>query len=148
MQRFLDYLREDEERKEGKLLHITHAEDHPLLSGEKGFHKTMGVLLHAHNHIKAKHNNDTLTMKHDGSPAVVYGHHPENGKFFVATKSAWNSKPKLNYSHADVEKHHGHSPGLVKKLKDALDHIPKIAPKKGVYQGDLLYSHEDKHEHA
>ena len=148
MKTFTSFLNEEDEHKKGKLLHITHLEDHPLLSGEHGFHHAMGALMHTHNHIKAKHNNDTLAMKHDGSPSLVYGHHPENGKFFVASKSAFNKTPKLNYTHDDVEKNHGHSPGLVKKLKDALDHIPKIAPKKGVYQGDMLYSHEDKHEHG
>ncbi len=33
-----------------------------------------------------------LTTKYDGSPAIVYGHHPENSKFFVASKFGM-SKP-------------------------------------------------------
>jgi hypothetical protein len=30
----------------------------------------------------------SVTDKADGAPSIVYGHHPETGKFFVATKSA------------------------------------------------------------
>jgi hypothetical protein len=82
-------------------------------------------------------------MKHDGSPSIVYGHHPENGKFFVATKSAFNKTPKINYTEKDIETNHGHAPGLVEKLKSALQHLPKIAPKSGVFQGDVLHSGTD-----
>jgi len=82
-------------------------------------------------------------MKYDGSPSIVYGHNPENNKFFVASKSAFNKNPKLNYTPEDIEKNHGHAPGLVEKLKAGLEHLPKIAPKKGVYQGDVMYTHND-----
>ncbi len=77
------------------------------------------------------------------SPSLVLGHHPENGKYFVASKSAFNKNPKLNYTHADIEKNHGHAPGLVEKLKSALDHGHKILPKHGVFQGDVLHSGTD-----
>ena len=77
------------------------------------------------------------------SPSVVFGYHPENGKFFVASKSAFNATPKLNYTPEDIEKNHGHAPGLVSKLKAALQHLPKVTPKKGVYQGDFMYHKDD-----
>jgi hypothetical protein len=82
-------------------------------------------------------------MKYDGSPSIVFGHHPKTGKFFVASKSAFNKNPKINYTHKDIEKHHGHAPGLVSKLKTALTHLPKVAPKHGVYQGDVMHTRED-----
>jgi hypothetical protein len=85
-------------------------------------------------------------MKYDGSPSIVFGHHPETGKFFVASKSAFNKNPKINYTEKDIEKNHGHAPGLVSKLKDSLSHLKKVSPKKGVYQGDLMFSGEDKKE--
>ncbi len=81
------------------------------------------------------------------SPSVVFGHNPENGKFFVASKSAFNVNPKLNYTPEDVEKNHGHAPGLVEKLKHALEHLPKVTPKNGVYQGDMMYTPGDVHTH-
>jgi hypothetical protein len=85
-------------------------------------------------------------MKYDGSPSLDFGHHPKTKKFFVASKSAFNKNPKINYTNNDIEKNHGHAPGLVEKLKHALEHLPKVAPKKGVYQGDVMFSGEDKKE--
>lgn len=81
------------------------------------------------------------------SPSVILGHHPTTGKFFVASKSAFNKDPKINYTHEDIERNHGHAPGLVEKLKAALDHGHKILPKTGVFQGDVLHagSHDMKH---
>jgi len=144
MHTFLHYLKESDE---GKLKHITHVEDHPLQKGHEGFEHAFGTLMKAHEHMKnGKHDSD-LTMKYDGSPAVVFGHHPKTGKFFVASKSAFNVNPKINHTHEDIEKNHGHSPGLAQKLHSALDHLPKVTPKKGVYQGDLMYTHEDLHHH-
>jgi hypothetical protein len=128
---------------DGKLKHITHAEDWPILNGSKGFKHAVDTLNHAHNHIKSGGKSSALTMKYDGSPALVFGHHPETGKFFVATKSAFNKNPKINYTDKDIEKNHGHAPGLAAKLHSALKHLNKIAPKTGVYQGDLMFSDND-----
>ena len=130
-----------------QLKHIHHAEDRPLLHGSKGFEHTHSALTHAHEHMVAGKHDTSLTMKYDGSPSVVFGHHPTTNKFFVATKSAFNKNPKLNYSDSDIEANHGHAPGLVSKLKSALHHLPKVAPKKGVYQGDLLHTPEDHVHH-
>jgi len=141
---------EDAEQTGGeKLKHIEHLEDHPINDGAKGFDHAVGALEKVKHHILQNKNDSDLTMKHDGSPSLVYGHHPDNGKFFVASKSAFNKSPKINYTDKDIEKNHGHAPGLVDKLKAALHHIPKIVPKKGVFQGDMLYSPGDvKHENG
>ena len=144
-QNFLLEKAEVSDEAEGeKLKHIEHLEDHPINDGAKGFEHAIGALEQAHHHIIAGSHDSSLTMKHDGSPSIVYGHHPETGKFFVASKSAFNKNPKINYTPADVIKNHGHAPGLVEKLTHALTHLPKIAPKQGVYQGDVLFSGNDK----
>jgi len=152
MKSFLTYLKEEKDAlghgsnakdDPQQLKHIHHAEDRPLMHGAGGFEHARGSLLQAHEHMKAGHHNTNLTMKYDGSPSVVFGHHPKSGKFFVASKSAFNKDPKLNYSHADIQKNHGHAPGLVTKLSAALEHLPKVAPNQGVYQGDLMHSHGD-----
>ena len=141
---FKDFLTEGAPAEEGaKLKHITHAEDRPLFHGADGFNHAYNALHGAHFHTKQGMNSNKLTMKYDGSPSLVYGHHPETGKFFVASKSAFNKNPKLNYTPEDVEKNHGHAPGLVEKLKAALEHAPKIAPKKGVFQGDVMFTKPD-----
>ena len=142
---FLSFLKEETQEVGGKLKHIHHAEDRPLFHGAKGFEHARDALNSAHNHIKSGGHSSQLTMKYDGSPAVVFGHHPETGKFFVASKSAFNVNPKINYTEKDIEKNHGHAPGLVAKLKDAL-HLKKVTPKKGVYQGDIMFGHDDKKE--
>lgn len=130
-----------------KLTHIHHAEDRPLLHGKEGFSHAHGALMNAHEHMKAGKHNTNLTMKYDGSPSIVFGHHPESHKFFVATKSAFNKSPKLATTPAEVDTHYGHAPGLASKLKTALHHLPKVAPKHGVYQGDLLHTKEDQKHH-
>ena len=140
---FKRFLVEEEEQQGKHIKHLTHVEDRPLHAGEQGLEHAISSLTAAHEHIKAGTHSSQLTTKYDGSPAIVYGHHPKTGKFFVASKSAFNKTPKINYSEADIEKHHGHAPGLVNKLKAALEHLPKVAPKKGVYQGDMMFSHDD-----
>ena len=44
------------------------------------------------------------SVKIDGSPAIVWGTNPDNGKFFVGTKSVFNKvrTPKINYSVEDI----------------------------------------------
>ena len=137
MKSFVSFLKEEAEG--AKLKHIHHAEDRPLFHGAKGFEHAHQALSKAHEHLASGKNDHSVTTKYDGSPAVVYGHHPESGKFFVASKSAFNKNPKINHTHEDIEKHHGHAPGLADKLHAALEHLPKVAPKKGVFQGDLMH---------
>lgn len=146
MLKFKTFLKEEinEEGASRQIKHLTHVEDRPLQNGEKGANHAIKSLSAAAEHIKAGKKTSELTTKYDGSPAIVYGHHPSNGKFFVASKSAFNKTPKINYTTKDIEANHGHAPGLVNKLKDALKHLPKVTPKKGVYQGDMMFSDEDK----
>ena len=134
-----------EEASEEKLKHLEHAEDHVINSGAKGFSHAFHNLKDVHDKMVGKNNKTKITMKYDGSPSVVFGTNPENGRFFVASKSAFNKNPKINYSHEDIERNHGHAPGLVQKLKAALDHFPKVTPKKGVFQGDIMHTHNDLH---
>lgn len=118
-----------------------------LNAGYAGYHHAVNTLTHAHHILSGKETDAKTSEKYDGSPSIVFGHHPETGRFFVASKSAFNANPKINYTESDVEKNHGHAPGLVAKLKTALKHLPKIMPKKKsskgeIYQGDVMYSKE------
>lgn len=134
-----------EATEEDKLKHLEHAEDHPLNAGFAGFHHAINTLTSVHHAInnpakEGEKHPATVSTKYDGSPSIVFGHHPETGRFFVASKSAFNVNPKINYSEKDIEQNHGHAPGLVEKLKSALKHLPKIAPSSGVYQGDVMHT--------
>lgn len=128
---------------EQHLKHLTHAEDRVIYGGRAGFHHVHDLLKSVHSSIKGEANQTKVTVKKDGSPSIVAGYHPTSGKFFVASKSVFNKEPKINYSPEDIEKNHGHAPGLVEKLKSALHHLPKVMPKSGVYQGDMMYTSGD-----
>lgn len=133
-----------------KLKHLEHAEDHVLHGGEEGLVHASDNLEDLHNMLLgSKKGKSKVTVKYDGSPSVVFGVNPDNGKFFVASKSAFNKNPKINYTPEDIDRNHGHAPGLAAKLKTALEHLPKVMPtdKKGnptgVYQGDFMYDKGD-----
>lgn len=125
---------------EEKLTHLEHAEDHPVNAGAAGYAHAKNTLMAIHNKLQGKKSNASISTKYDGSPSIVFGHHPESGKFFVASKSAFNKTPKINYTTADIQKNHGHAAGLVTKLTAALQHLPKATPKKGVFQADIMHS--------
>lgn len=143
MRNFSTFLAEARWATEDKLTHLEHPEDHIIKSGEPGFHHAFNTLKTTAELLQGHDTGARVMTKYDGAPSIVFGHNPENGRFFVASKSAWNKNPKLNYTAADVQNNHGHAPGLVSKLNAALEHLPKVAPKKGVYQGDFLYNKAD-----
>ena len=74
------------------------------------------------------------------APAIICGINPENGKFFVGTKSVFNKNPKVNYTNADISKNH--SGELASKLSIALKELKRLGIK-GVLQGDFLFSQSD-----
>ena len=76
--------------------HLEHPED-SILKGRR-------VAIDA---IKELVTVTRLSVKWDGAPAIVFGTNPENGKFFVGTKSVFNKrKIKINYSHEDIDQNH------------------------------------------
>ena len=139
---FSEFIAEATEEKGKALRHLTHVEDNIIHNGNEGVGLADSHLREVHNKLLGKNSKVHVSTKWDGAPSIVFGNHPKTGKFFVASKSAFNKTPKINYTHEDIEKNHGHAPGLVEKLKAGLDHLPKITPKEGgVYQGDLLHTH-------
>ena len=102
--------------------HLTHLEDLVFLQGYQGAKKSLSFLSDVFNEMnknKLTKNPLVIQQKVDGAPSIVAGWNPENGKFFVGTKSVFNKIPKLNYTNEDITKNHS-SPGLVKKLKEGL----------------------------
>lgn len=145
MIRFTEYLVENVPEVE-KLSHLEHAEDHPLNAGHAGVKHAVRTLVGVHHALLGHNTPVKLTTKYDGAPSIIFGHHPETRKFFVASKSAFNKTPKINYSHEDVDRNHGHAPGLANKLKSALDHLPKVTPHGHIYQGDLMHTEDSRTE--
>ena len=121
------------------LKHLQHADDEVFNNGVSG---ARNALDHFHA-LGYRHERVKVSQKIDGAPSVVLGTHPDTGKFFVASKSAFNKDPKINYTEEDIDRNHGHAPGLAQKLKELLKHGPKLGIK-GVVQGDMLYGENDK----
>lgn len=143
MLKFNEYLSEEQEK--GKALkHLTHTDDLPIHGGHEGVAIADEHLRGMHDMMTGKKTKLHASVKYDGAPSIVFGTHPKTKQFFVATKSAFNKTPKINFSDEDIEKNHGHAPGLVEKLKHALHYLPGIMPKNGgVYQGDLMHTTGD-----
>ncbi|QBP06092.1 hypothetical protein [Synechococcus phage S-B68] len=76
------------------------------------------------------------SLKIDGAPAVVWGIHPETGKFFVGTKSVFNKRLiKVCYSEDDARTIYHKQPFLADVLVACYKHLPR---REGVYQGDFI----------
>ena len=123
-----------------KLKHLLHNEDQ-MFNGLNGFYTARDTLLELHKGMSGT-KKISISTKMDGAPSLVFGYHPDSWKFFVATKSAWNKVPLLNYSHDDIEMNHGSKPDLVEKLKYAFTHLRKTT-RHGLFQGDIMYSGHD-----
>jgi len=122
--------------------HLEHLEDEIINGGVAGA-KTAILFLKSLKDMLSGNSTSKLevTVKWDGAPAVFAGINPENGKFFVATKSLFNKTPKINYTNKDISDNHG-SGGPVDKLKVALKHLPELEMK-GIFQGDIMFTKED-----
>jgi len=143
---FKDFILESRQHDVEKLDHLDHNEDHIFNAGYDGFKHAYKNLIDVHNALSGEQNpNLKISLKHDGSPSLIFGKNPDNNKFFVASKSMFNKNPKINYSHEDIEANHGHSLGLVDTLKTAFDHLQKIMPEEGgIFQGDVLHTDKTK----
>jgi len=129
---------------EAKLTHLTHVEDLVWISGYQGAKDTIKYLEKTLYELKGHNKKDLKTFqKVDGAPAVIAGWNPENGKFFVATKSLFNKTPKINYTNEDIDINHGKARELSSKLKDALKYLPDVIKKGNIVQGDFMYSKSD-----
>ena len=76
-----------------------------------------------------------ITMKMDGM-SLVWGTNPDNGKFFVCTKAAFNKKKiRLCYTTDDIFTHFGHQIEVVEILSYCLKYLPRT---ENIYSGDWL----------
>ena len=127
---------------EFKRTHLEHIEDIVLTNGFEGaksvidYYKGLLVTLQG-----TTVNPVQVSVKWDGAPAVVGGTNPDNGRWFVGTKSVFAKSPKINYTKSDIARNHG-TEDLGQKLLKCLVHLKKLNIK-GVVQGDLLFTDED-----
>ena len=131
--------------------HLTHIEDAVLEGGVAGTRNAIQFLISLRNMFAddGKVLNEVsirliesliLRTKFDGAPALYAGINPENGKFFVGSKSIFNKDAKLNYTVADVRRNH--SGGLAEKLETALKYLPELGIT-DIIHGDFMYSRNE-----
>lgn len=125
-----------------KNTHLEHLEDDIINRGSAGgvnainFLKSVRDMLAGNSGAKIN-----TTVKWDGAPAIICGVNPENGKFFVGTKSVFNVTPKINYTTADIRRNH--TGAVAQKLSVCLNHLSSLNIKQ-ILQGDLLFTNDKK----
>ena len=121
--------------------HLEHLEDDIINRGSKGGDNAVNFLKAVRDMLAGNTGGKlNMSVKWDGAPAVICGINPENGKFFVGTKSVFNVNPKINYSTGDIRRNHNGPLG--NKLQVCLRELPKLGIK-GILQGDLLFTKGD-----
>lgn len=121
----------------GKNTHLEHLEDSIFNEGVPGAKSAVAFLGGLKSMLSGSSKSSVnVTVKWDGAPAIICGINPENGRFFVATKSAFNKEPKLIYTKADADKYY--EGDLAVRMKIALENLSGIGIK-NVLQGDFLF---------
>ena len=126
---------------DGAVKHIDHLEENILNKGKQGVIEALDQIEASISYF-VDESDYVISTKFDGSPAIVAGIDPNN-KFFVASKSAFAKNPKINYTEEDIQRNHGHAPGLVEKLTLALRYLPSLNLK-GIYQMDYMFDNKIK----
>lgn len=122
--------------------HLEHLEDELLNEGVNGAKAAIEILEKMGRFLTGETGKAKVTTKWDGAPAVVVGTDPEDGKFFVGTKSVFNKEnPKIAKSEADIRTMY--QGGVVDKLLDSFRFLKPLNIR-GVLQGDLLFTPGDK----
>ena len=123
-----------------KNTHLEHLEDDIFNSGTAGVTNSINFLKSLRDMLTEGDGGLAMkvTTKWDGAPAIVCGRNPQDGRFFVGTKSVFNkTNPKVVYSEADADRlYPGQTVGGI--LKNCLERLSTL-PIQGVLQGDLLY---------
>ena len=111
----------------------------------------MGIKRNAMQNLHLEHPEDTiltgdlscldwftaagnLSVKIDGSPAIVWGTNPATGKFFVGTKSVFNKvKIKIAHSHEEIDQFYSGQVATI--LHSCFDYLPRT---EHIFQGDFI----------
>ena len=124
-----------------KNTHLEHLEDDIINRGSDGGRNAVNFLKSVRNMLAGSASGRVnMSVKWDGAPAIIAGKNPENGKFFVGTKSVFNKTPKINYTPGDITRNH--SGPVAGKLLVCLRELKRLGLN-GIYQGDLLFTKGD-----
>ena len=129
--------------KQLKNTHMTHWEDLVLDGGNDGILLAINYLKELRDTFNGRATNSIdITVKWDGAPSVFCGIAPDDGKFFVAKKGIFAKTPKVYKTTQDIDDDIP-SAELNAKMKVALSELSKLGIKKGVYQGDMMFTKGD-----
>ena len=126
-----------------KNTHLEHLEDDIINRGSVGGENAINFLKSVRDMLAGKGSVTNITVKWDGAPAIICGINPENGKFFVGTKSVFNKTPLINYTERDIKVNHANNANVVNKLIICLRYLKGLNIK-GILQGDLLFTDDVK----
>jgi hypothetical protein len=124
-----------------KNTHLEHLEDDIFNQGFVGAKNAIEFLKSLRDMLSTGSGGSAtkVTVKWDGAPAIICGVDPENGYFFVGTKSVFaKTEPKVCYADEDIDLWYPGHP-IADKLKQCLKLLPQTGIT-GVVQGDLLYT--------
>ena len=127
---------------EQKNAHMEHLEDMIFNDGVEGARLAITSLQSLRDMLAGRAKERVnMTVKWDGAPAIFAGVDPSDGKFFVAKKGVFNANPQLFKSEKDIDA--SLSGDLANKFKIALREFSKLGIRKGMYQGDLMFTKSD-----
>jgi len=116
-----------------KNLHITHPED-LTFDGKESVQNVIEVMRSAFNDYNQEEN--VISVKYDGAPAIVFGKDVTNGRFFVGTKSVFNKGiKKICYTNDCIDYYYSEKTNLRNILRLCLKYLPRVA---GIYQADFI----------
>ena len=131
-----------------KLKHLEHIEDEMLNYGTDGCEAAVRFMQELVKMLGKKSSSAFLQTKWDGAPSVVCGIDPGSKMFFVGNKSVFNkTQAKLCFTQDDIEFYYSEQRGLADKLSACLKYFPQLGIK-GVIQGDLMFTSEDKKQES
>ena len=127
-----------------KNVHLEHIEDLVFNSGYAGAQAALNHVASIRAMLaEGTGTTSNLTVKWDGSPAIICGIDPADGRFFVGTKAVFSKESKACKSMSDIQRFYGEQPELVAILANALKYLAKLNIG-GVIQGDMMFTDEMK----
>lgn len=122
------------------ITHLTHIEDFVVLKQYAGATEALTFVSDLVDHFGGTGQRAlNVTVKIDGSPSLVVGHDPADGKFFVGTKGAFSKVPQLAKTPADIARLYADKGALADIMTVAFTALRPLSWPR-ILQGDVLFT--------
>lgn len=126
------------------ITHLTHLEDLIITNGAAGAAQAVTFLESLERYLAGHADSPVnVSVKIDGSPAIIAGNDPSDGAFFVGTKGAFSKTPKIAKSIADLSTLYGDRPPLLGKMTYAFETLQTLTFR-NILQGDVVFTSDMK----